>query len=62
MTVDLDTESCIECCACADLCPEVFEMDDRTGKARVIVFEVTDTICIEEAITTCPAECIFRRE
>jgi ferredoxin len=33
-------------------------MDDRTGKARIIIFEVTDRSCIEEAITTCPAECI----
>jgi ferredoxin len=33
-------------------------MDDRTDKARVIVFEVTDRNCIDEAITTCPVECI----
>jgi len=58
MMVDLDHECCIGCGACAELCPEVFEMDDRTDKARIIIFEVTDTSCIEEAITACPAECI----
>lgn len=58
MNVDVDHESCIGCGACAELCPEVFEMDDRTGKARVVIFEAAATDCIEEAITTCPAECI----
>jgi ferredoxin len=33
-------------------------MDDRTGKARVIIFEAIDKGCIEEAIAICPAECI----
>jgi ferredoxin len=56
--VDLDNECCIGCGACADLCPDVFEMDDRSGKARIIIFDVTDRSCIEEAIVTCPVECI----
>jgi ferredoxin len=56
--VDLDHECCIGCGACVDLCPEVFEMDDRFRRARVIVFEIEDRACIEEAITACPAECI----
>ncbi len=62
MTVDLDNERCIECCACADLCPEVFEMDERSGKARVIVFEIADRRLVEEAIATCPAECIYWKD
>jgi ferredoxin len=62
MTVDLDNQACIECGACADVCPEVFEMDERSGKARVIAFEITDRGCVEEAISTCPVECIFWRD
>lgn len=58
MTVDVDSDNCIECGACAQLCPEVFQMDDRIGKARVVVFEVTEKSSIEEAITTCPTRCI----
>jgi len=58
MTVDVDHVSCIGCGACAELCPDVFAMDDRTGKARVIIFEAIDKGCIEEAIAICPAECI----
>ena len=62
LTVDLDNECCLGCGACADLCPGVFEMDDRIRKARVIIFEVTDRNCIEEAIAACPAECIFWKD
>jgi len=58
MMVDVDYECCIGCGACAELCPDVFEMDDRTDKAGVFIFEVTDKNCIEEAISICPAECI----
>ncbi len=60
--VDLDYDCCIGCGACAELCPGIFEMDDRIGKARVIVFEVTDKSCTEEAIAICPVECISWNE
>lgn len=60
--VNLDSECCIGCGACADLCPEIFEMDDRSGLARVIVFEVTDEACTQEAIAICPVECISWRD
>lgn len=56
--VDLDNECCIGCGACADLCPDIFEMDDRIDKARVITSEIRDRDCVEEAIAICPAECI----
>lgn len=56
--VDLDYECCIGCGACADLCPDVFEMDDRTDKAHIIVFEVADRADVEEAIAICPVQCI----
>lgn len=59
MTVDLDRESCIGCGACADLCPEVFEMDEKGRKARVIIFEAAGQSCIQEAIEICPVQCIF---
>jgi len=60
--VDLDYDCCIGCGACAEICPEVFEMDDRINKARIIIFEVADQSCIEEAIAICPAECIYWNE
>lgn len=57
--IDLDNECCIGCGACAELCPEVFEMDDRIGKARIIAFEIHDRERVEEAVSICPAECLF---
>jgi ferredoxin len=56
--VNLDHDCCIGCGACAELCPDVFEMDDSHNKARVIVFEVDNRACVDEAIATCPVECI----
>ena len=57
--VAIDTEECLGCESCVELCPEVFEMDEEEEKAIVILQEGGDEACIEEAIETCPAECIF---
>ncbi|MCU0575077.1 MAG: ferredoxin [Syntrophobacteraceae bacterium] len=56
--VVLDDECCVGCGACAELCPEVFEMNDDGEKAHVILEEGGSEECIEEAIATCPSECI----
>ncbi len=60
--VDLDYDCCIGCAACAELCPNVFEMDDKHEKARVIVFEIADRGCVDEAIAICPVQCISWEE
>ena len=57
--VIIDTEECLGCESCVELCPDVFEMDDDEEKAVVILPEGGDEDCIEEAISTCPAECIY---
>ena len=57
--VVIDTEECLGCESCVELCPDVFEMDEEEEKALVILPEGGDEECIEEAISTCPAECIF---
>jgi ferredoxin len=56
--VILDEECCVGCGSCAELCPEVFEMDEEGEKARVILPEGGSNECIEEAMTACPEECI----
>jgi ferredoxin len=56
--VVIETEECIGCESCVELCPEVFEFDEKAEKARVKVAEGGDEECIEEAISTCPVECI----
>ena len=34
--VIIDTDECIGCESCVELCPEVFEFDEETEKAKVI--------------------------
>lgn len=56
--VIIDTEECIGCQSCVELCPEIFEFDEEQEKASVILPEGGDENCIEEAMSTCPVECI----
>jgi ferredoxin len=56
--VVIDTYECTGCESCVELCPEIFEFDDENEKAVVILPEGGDENCIEEAISTCPVECI----
>lgn len=55
--VVIDEQECDGCESCVELCPEVFEFDEDAGVARVINPKADDE-CIEEAIDSCPAECI----
>ena len=61
-TVYLDEDCCIGCGSCAELCPEVFEMDEEGEVAHVILPEGGNEGCIEEASTACPEECISWKE
>ncbi|MFZ2039686.1 MAG: ferredoxin [Desulfobacterales bacterium] len=56
--VYIDTEECIGCESCVELCPEVFGFDEDSEKANVIMPEGGSEECIDEAIETCPVECI----
>lgn len=60
--VYIDTPECVGCESCVELCPEVFEFDEENEKAVVILPEGGDEECIDEAIVTCPAECIHWAE
>lgn len=60
--VVLDEDCCIGCGSCAELCPDVFEMDDEAEKAHVILAEGGDQECIEDAINSCPDDCIAWEE
>ena len=56
--VYIDTDECIGCESCAELCPDIFEFDEGEEKAGVKLPEGGDEECIEEAMATCPVECI----
>jgi ferredoxin len=56
--VKIDEDECIGCESCVELCPEIFGFDADSAKAYVITPEGGDQACIDEAIGSCPAECI----
>ncbi|HEB69708.1 MAG TPA: ferredoxin [Desulfobulbus sp.] len=56
--VAIDTDECIGCETCVELCPEVFAFDEDAEKAHVIKAEGGDEDCIDEAVGSCPAGCI----
>jgi ferredoxin len=60
--VIIDTDECIGCESCVELCPEVFGFNEETEKAHVIQEAGGPEDCIQEAIETCPVECIFWEE
>ncbi len=58
--VEIDQDECIGCEACVELCPSVFGFDDDEEKAFVIEGSDADDDCVDEAIASCPAECIVK--
>jgi len=56
--VVIDTEECIGCESCVELCADVFSFNEDEEKAEVILPRGGSEDCIEEAIETCPVECI----
>ncbi|MGI6784213.1 MAG: ferredoxin [Aminivibrio sp.] len=56
MRVSVIKEECIGCGVCAQICPEVFTMDDDEGVSKVIRPEGGD--CAQEAADSCPVACI----
>ena len=56
--VVIDTDECIGCESCVELCAEVFAFNEEEEKAEVIKAEGGPEDCIEEAIAICPVECI----
>ena len=60
--VIIDTDECIGCESCVELCSEVFAFNEAEEKAEVILPEGGPEDCIEEAMETCPVECIHWEE
>jgi len=58
--VVIDKDACIGCESCVELCPNVFGFDEDESKAYVIEGADASEECVDEAIASCPAECITR--
>ena len=56
--VEINEEECVGCETCVELCPDIFGFHDDEEKAYVLLADGGDEDCIEEAIGSCPAECI----
>ena len=59
MKVTIDTDECIGCQTCVELCPEAFSFDNDTEKAEVRPDMTGNEDCIEEAADSCPVSCIY---
>mgnify|MGYP000380343480 CR=1 FL=1 len=60
--VYIDEEECIGCGTCEELCPQVFQLDEESQKAQVIMPEGGPEELIEEAMESCPVSCIHWEE
>jgi ferredoxin len=60
--VKIDQDECIGCETCVELCPDVFAFDASSNKAYVTSPEGGDQKCIEEAVASCPVNCIANEE
>lgn len=58
--VKIEEDECIGCEACVELCPSVFAFDEDSGKAYVLEDADGEEECVEEALASCPAECISK--
>ncbi len=58
----IDADECVACGTCVEICPEVFEMEDGADTAVVIKENGGPEDLIQEAIDTCPVQCISWEE
>ena len=57
--VKVNSEKCIGCGSCVSVCGEVFELDDKTHKAKVKSGQGNaDNDCVKQAKDFCPVAAI----
>jgi ferredoxin len=60
--VVIDEDACVFCGTCAEICPEVFRLNEEKQKSEVIKPEGGPTDLVQEAIDSCPAAAIRWQE
>ena len=58
----IDTEACIACGNCGEVCPDVFRLNESLGHSEVINPTGAPEDQIQLAIDQCPAQCISWQE
>jgi len=54
----IDAYLCNSCGTCIEICPEVFRLDEATGKAALVSTEPVITEAVYQAAAFCPEKCI----
>ena len=54
----IDLGLCTECEGCLVVCPAVFHFNQATDMIEVLDLATYPQDCVNEAIKTCPADCI----
>jgi len=54
----IDLGECTDCDSCLELCPSVFKRNEETGCIEVMDLSGYPEEEVQEAISTCPADCI----
>eukprot|EP00877_Chromochloris_zofingiensis_P006742 jgi/Chrzof1/2320/Cz11g10260.t1 len=57
--VFVDEFTCIGCRNCTNVCPKTFDMEDDWGRARAMAQGKDQPDKLQEAIDTCPVNCIY---
>ena len=60
--VYIDTDECVGCESCVEICPEVFQFDADEEKAYVVKEEGGPEDLIEDSMEACPVDCIHWKE
>ena len=60
MEVSINFDECIGCGVCMQVCPEVFGLDEESGKAVLLDYEHSDDNAnlVKEAADSCPIGCV----
>lgn len=54
----IETEDCVGCGSCVEICPEIFVLNESLEKAQVVNPDGCPEEKVNEAIETCPVNCI----
>ncbi len=58
----IETEDCVGCGSCVEICPKAFVLNESIEKAQVVNPKGCTEEKVNEAIDTCPVNCIHWEE